>query len=505
MLNLLDNFLDRITMYRVVLYVLIGWVACAAILSYGGLLSYSPGALILSSLFLTIVCWISNKILAFLFKAPTNVESVYITALILTFIITPMTSVRDIPFFIFAGVFAMASKYILAIKKKHLFNPAAIAVVLTAFILGRYASWWIGTAVMLPFVAIGGFLILKKLQKVILISVFLLGVIGITILFAIWQGTPMYSSVTSLFLDSAIVFFATVMLTEPLTSPPTKLLQVVYGTIVVLLIDPHIHVGAFYSSPELTLVVANIFSYIVSPKQKLLLHLKEKTQYGADEVEFVFASQEKLHFMPGQYMEWTLKHPSTDSRGNRRYFTVASSPTENAIHLGVKFYENGSSFKRALHHLSDKDSITVGSLGGEFTLPKSLEKKLVFIAGGIGITPFRSMIKYCIDSDEKRDIILMYSNKADSEIMYKNVFQIGEKIGVKTIYTLTDIDSVPKNWKGQVGRITPDMIRKEIPDFTERLFYLSGPHGMVVGFEKTLKEIGISQFHIKKDFFPGFV
>ncbi|MDE2026269.1 MAG: FAD-dependent oxidoreductase, partial [Patescibacteria group bacterium] len=200
-----------------------------------------------------------------------------------------------------------------------------------------------------------------------------------------------------------------------------------------------------------------------------------------------------------------LPHDKIDTRGNRRYFTIASSPTEESVHLGVKFNANGSSFKRALARMDGVTPIVASQLAGDFTLPSDQKEKLVFIAGGIGITPFRSMIKYCVDTKQNRSIVLFYANKLFSEIAYADVFEAARTIGIRTVYTLTDTQSVPSNWRGRTGRVTKQMIEEEIPDYRERTFYLSGPHAMVTGFEETLHSLGVSQIRIKKDFFPGFV
>jgi len=117
-----------------------------------------------------------------------------------------------------------------------------------------------------------------------------------------------------------------------------------------------------------------------------------------------------------------------DSRGNRRYFTIASSPTEKELRLGVKFYPNGSSFKKALASMNEADTIIASQLSGDFIMPSNKKKKLVFIAGGIGITPFRSMIKYLIDTKQKRDIVLIYSNRTKTDVIYKNIFDSAANI-----------------------------------------------------------------------------
>lgn len=505
MLGIIDNVLDGITMYRLVLYELLLLLAIAILFAFFGMIAYPPLAILESALFLVGVAYSTNKVFASVYKAPTNVESVYITALILALIAKPMHSYHDLPFLGWLAVWSMASKYIFAYGKKHLFNPVAIAGVIVSLFLGQSFNWWVGTGWMAPSVLALGLLTVRKIQREDFVYSFFFAAVVTIGTFVMLRGGNIVSTMQTTFLNSSLLFFGFIMLTEPLTTPPTKKLQVVYGLFTGFLFAPQVHFGSFFLTPELALVVGNIFSYVVSPKQKLLLSLKEKIQVGLDQIDFIFISPQKFSFTSGQYMEWTLQHKHTDSRGNRRYFTIASSPTENEIHLGVKFYPNSSSYKKALVSFSPDDMIVAAQLSGDFTLPKDPRKKLVFLAGGIGITPFRSMAKFLIDTKANRDIILFYSNKVKSEIMYADVFEKATVQGIKTVYTLTDTSQVPSDWKGYTGRIMPEIIRKEVPDFMERTFYLSGPHGMVVGFDQTLKQMGIRSSHIKKDFFPGFV
>lgn len=502
-MNWIDNFLNKITMYRLLFYYLLFLLGIALIFSSLNILPFSFVSLIDSAAVIMVVCWITNKIFALTFKAPTNVESVYISALILTLIITPAKSLHDLPFLFWAGVLAMASKYILALSKKHIFNPVAIALVITYFGINGAASWWIGTSVMFPFILLG-LLIVRKIRKWDMVFYFLLvslsTILGLTLI----NNGNIITTLNTLLLNSPLLFFAFVMLTEPLTTPPTKLLQSFYGALVGFLFSPQVHLGSFFTTPEIALVIGNVFSYLVSSKDKLMLTLGNKMQVGTDILDFTFNLSRKLNFTPGQYMEWTLPHKGADSRGNRRYFTIASSPTENNLRLGVKFYPQGSSFKKAMAVMNNQTPIVGSQLAGDFVLPKDLNKKLVFIAGGIGITPFRSIIKYLLDMNQRRPIVLMYSNKIASEIMYADVWNSAQQnLDIKTVYTLTEQN--PPDWKGKLGRISPEMIEQEIPDWKERTFYLSGPHAMVNGFEQTLKGMGIGSKQIKIDFFPGFV
>ncbi|HVZ58791.1 MAG TPA: oxidoreductase, partial [Patescibacteria group bacterium] len=328
MLNIVDSLLDRITMYRLVLYYLIVLLGVAFLLSLFGILTYSPLGILFNAVFLTVVCYIANKTFAYVFEVPANIESVYITALILACIISPFRTIHDLPMLGFAGMLAIASKYILALRKKHIFNPVAIGVALTAIGFGGLASWWVGNAWLTPFIVIGGLLVVRKTRREYMVWTFIAVAIAVVLLFTILNGSSLSTALNQILLHSSFFFFAFVMFTEPLTTPPTLSLQMTYAVLVGVLFPPQVHIGSLYLTPELALVIGNVYSYLVSPKQRLILRLKEKIQLGPDIIDFVFTSTEQLTFTPGQYMEWTLKHPHTDSRGNRRYFTLASSPTE---------------------------------------------------------------------------------------------------------------------------------------------------------------------------------
>ncbi len=504
-MKFIDNILDSLTMYRLVLYYLIVLLSAAVMLSLVGMLPYSPISLIFSTLFLVAVCWITNKIFAYTFNAPTNIESVFISALILALILSPIKSFSGLPLLFWAAVLSMASKYILAINQKHIFNPVAVAVALTAFGFDGSPSWWIGTMSMLPF-SLLGIVIVRKVRAYNLVLCFLLvsciAMLGISFL----QGSNVLTTLKQIISSSPIFFFAFIMLTEPLTTPPTKKLQSLYAVLVGLLFAPQFHIGSFNTTPETALVIGNIFSYLVSPKWKIISTMQQKIHIAPTMLELLFNPNKKLAFSPGQYMEWTLPHKNPDSRGNRRYFTIASSPTEDALRLGVKLNLNGSSYKRAMAAMHTNTLLVGTQLAGDFILPKDTKQKLVFIAGGIGVTPFRSMIKYLVDLQQQRPIVLFYANKTVDEIVYGDVFnQAQAELGIKIVYTLTDESKIPTGWQGKVGRVDADMIVQEVPDFMERKFYLSGPHAMVGAYEEVIRNMGVSNDNIKIDFFPGFV
>ncbi len=503
-MNIVDAFLNKITMYRLVLYYLTGLIVIASIFGFFNIIHYSPANIVFSTLLILTTCFGTNVLFAKVFKATPNSESVYITALILALITTPVAPENHIGigFLIFVSIWAMASKYMFALGHKHIFNPAAFAVALSAIVINQSATWWIGGNLPLfPFVFLGGLLIVRKIRRFDLVISF--SIVALLTILVTTDSKNILTPLTQTLLNSSFFFLAFVMLTEPLTMPPTRTLRMMYGAIVGLLFAPDMHLGSFYFTPELALLIGNVFVYFVSPKGRFLLTLLEKNEIGAGTYEFVFAPDRVFTFRPGQYMEWTLGHRFADDRGNRRYFTIASSPTEDTVRLSVKFYEPESSFKRTLKTLKPHDTISVSNLAGDFVLPKDTSKKLVFIAGGIGVTPFRSMVQYLRDKKEHRSVTLLYSNKTANEISYKDIFDSAEKeIAMKTVYALTDEKiAVPGT---HAGFIDATLIMREVPDYKERIFYISGPHGMVTAFAKTLRSMGVPRSNIETDYFPGF-
>ncbi len=502
----IDAFLNKITMYRLVLYglgVMVVWALLASLL---GFLSVPFLSLLESLGLLMVFCFISNEVIAKVLKISANSESMLITALILFFVLSPPGNWSDAGVLVVASIIAMASKYILVYRKKHIFNPAAIAAVIIGVAGSGMAMWWVGNLVMLPVVLIVGFLILRKIHRFHLFFAFTLTAILGMLVMSVFQHAAVVSVLSSFLVSWPVIFFASVMLTEPLTTPPTKKLQVVYGGLVGVLFAVPFHAGPVFSTPELALVLGNIFSFAVTPKQKLVLKLKSKIKIAQNTFNFAFESTKPLQFQPGQYAEWTLAHENPDGRGNRRYFTISSSPTEKELQIGIKIFSDSSSFKKNLAAMNVGNTITVSHATGDFLLPKDQTKKLVFIAGGIGITPFRSMIQYLLDKNEKRDIVLIYSNKTPEDVAYADVFdRAKQRLGIKVIYTISDSSSAQlATWQGRVGFVDKKLIETEVDDYRERMFYISGPFAMVECFESMLKGMKVKHKNIKTDFFPGF-
>lgn len=494
------SFIDRTTMYRLVLYYLAMLVVAATFFGAIGVLSVAPLSVLWSVIVLGASTWLANELFAWIFGVETNHESFLITALILALILPPsafgnMLGTADLAVI---GVWAMASKYIFSIGKKHLFNPAAVAVVVSSFVLFP-PTWWVGgNLALLPFVFLGGLAVAHKIRRFDTVLTFF----AVALVVGALTALDPLGSIQASVLNSSMFFLAFTMLTEPLTMPPTRGLRIMYAAIVGLFFPPYVHLWSFYFSPELALVIGNVFSYFVSPKGRYVLTLVARRKLADGIYEFVFRPDRVLAHEPGQYIEWTLgKNVPFDNRGNRRYFTIASAPEDDNVSLGVRFYPSPSGFKRGLANMKAGDTIHVGSLAGDFTLPKDTSKKLAFIAGGIGVTPFASMARHMISAQDARDAVLLYSSKSANEIAYQGDFAQAAAHGLRTVYTLSD--DVPQLPGARQGVITPQMIAEEVPDYKERTFYVSGPPGMVSAMRKNLRALGVSRFNIKTDYFPG--
>lgn len=501
----IDRFLNAITMYRLLLYGLGVLVTAASVLSlFEDVLPFTTLALLASLGVALAACAGSNWALAKLYRVPANVESSYITALILVCIITPTVTLADLLTIAAAGVIAMAAKYVLAINQKHIFNPAAVAAVLVVMLGFHHVSWWVGTGVMLPLTLVFGLLIVRKIRRAdlffayIVPSVLILAYLGIVV-----DQRTTGEVFAEMFRSWPLIFFSTVMLTEPLTTPPTRWGRVGYGVFVAVVMNSRWHLGALAVSPQLALVAGNLLSFALSPKQRPTLTLKEVVKMAPNIWDFIFTPSEKVRFIAGQYAEWTLAPDKADDRGNRRYFTIASAPHETDIHLGVKFYSPSSSFKEMLRAMQPGDTLMLGQVCGDFVLPTQ-PQPLLFLAGGIGVTPFRSMLHHLLQQKGPLDAVLVYSAARAEEVVYRDTIALAQSRGLRVIYVLGTPDNVPADWNAHLGYITQELLAKSVPDIAKRRAYISGPNLFVDASKKAVRSLGVPASSIVTDYFPGY-
>lgn len=483
--GLVDRLNDKLTSYRLMLYFLLTLAGWAIIGSFSDKVPYSWNEILISVVSLMTICWVTDKLISKFLKIPVNNESSYITALILALILSPPKNIHEFALLAAAAVAAIASKYILTLHKSHIFNPAAVGAFVAGEVFNKYPSWWVGTKFMAPLVFIGGILVMRKMKRFTLVATFM-AVYFLYLIFGTSSGGDLHF-LWNAFISTPVLFFAYIMLIEPQTSPTTANKYIPYAILVGLMYS----VTKLKLSPEEALLIGGLFTLIFAHSRRYELRFIGRGLEAENIYSYAFALPKNLSFMAGQYMEWTLRNKKDDLRGNRRYLTVSSSPTEKGVMFTIKQPEKASAFKQTLAEFKPGDTILASHVAGSFTLPKDPAKKIAFMAGGIGVTPFRSMVKYLVDKNESRDVALLYSASSESEFSFQKLFEKAKEIGLKTTYAAN-------------SQIDSEKIKSTIPDFKERIFYISGPYGFVQAMEKNLLSMGVGFSNIVTDYFPGY-
>lgn len=224
------------------------------------------------------------------------------------------------------------------------------------------------------------------------------------------------------------------------------------------------------------------------------------TQEAPGIFSFWFIAKARLNFIAGQYLEMTIKHNKSDNRGQKRWFTI-SSPPNVAPYFSVTTRlssDAGSTFKQALKLLDPGLKVKISEAVGDFVLPKDPARPLIFIAGGIGITPFHSILSELSDNKEVRDIKLIYTANKEADIIFQNTFNNAQ------IHPTIVVANPSEAWGGERGQLSAELILDPEKPSDETLIYISGPEKMVENLEKDLKKSGIQKSQLIGDFFPGY-
>jgi ferredoxin-NADP reductase len=207
-------------------------------------------------------------------------------------------------------------------------------------------------------------------------------------------------------------------------------------------------------------------------------------------------------FKPGQYMTLNLPNPPyTDEKGNMRVFSIVNSPEEkNTLTLATRMSQ--SAFKRSLAEMAIGSEIDVKFIGGEFLLPESQERKIVFIAGGIGITPFISMLRHVDRNRLDTNITLIYSNRNQKSTAFlEELAAIAKKNkNVRLVMTMTDDPA----WNGESSQISAELVKRSVADYKDSTYMIVGPGGMVAAMSDMLSSIGVSKEDIFVESFTGY-
>ena len=508
MKKLLDRVTGIVTMYKLVIIVLCAIGVVALILSLLGQLSASPLELLASAAVAVTVAIVGSIAMSKIMRATPHVDSAFISGLLVFFIMRPTIDLLGLGYIALASLLAAASKYVLAIRNRHVFNPAALGtfvVGIIAFATGvipTYPAWWVGTSALLPVVALGAFLVLYRTQRLTLGVGFLLIAVAVGVGLALSRGAGITDALAFTVLSSPIVFFAGFMFSEPLTLPPRRWQQFVEAVVVAVLIPVPFAIGPVTNTPQLALLVGNVIGFAFGQRRGLRLTYAGKKQIGPTTWELSFQPAKPVRFLPGQYMELTIPHRSADFRGSRRYFSISSAPTVGGpITFALTIPTKSSSFKKALLELEPGAEVRGTSVGGDFALPSDLAQPLLLVAGGIGITPFASQLAHATERGEKRDVTVVYSNSQAGDLPYRELL---EKSGARVVlYGPEKPSPLPTGWEyGGAGRVTGERLAEAVPDAATRLAFVSGPPSLVHDLRRALKSQGSKRVHT--DYFSGY-
>jgi len=210
-------------------------------------------------------------------------------------------------------------------------------------------------------------------------------------------------------------------------------------------------------------------------------------------------------FKPGQFIELTLLNPAeTDSEGNSRAFSIASAPQEDSLLVATRLRD--SAFKRVLSHTSAGTQVKVDGPFGDLRLHNDSSRAAVMLCGGIGITPFRSIILNATQNKLPHRIVLFYSNRRPEDAPFLEELQALEKQNpnFKLIACMTGMEKSRRRWNDESEKISRNMLEKHLGGLHSAIYYVTGPPGFVAGIRAILAESGVDEDDIRTEEFGGY-
>lgn len=486
MLSKLDSVLGRITMYRLVFLLLLTLTAYAFILSALGFLAFAPSELGATLAVAVIASWGGTRVMALMLRTRPHTESSLITGLLLFFVMFPSNTPAGVGGIAVAGLAAAASKYLVAFRGRHIFNPAAFgAVVATLLGLGA-AAWWAANPAMLPLVLLFTLLLLYRTRKLPMGAVFLVVAVGVLVARLAAGGMPAGAALQLVFESYPVLFLLGFMLTEPLTLPPRRWQQLLVAGTVAGILALQISIPPVFLGPEWALLIGNAVAFAMGQRRRIRLRYAGSRQLTPTSTEVQFTPERPVRFQPGQYMELTLPHARPDRRGLRRIFSISSAPDDGTVRFGLRLSDPPSSFKSALLQLRPGAPVDATTVAGDFLLPADRAVPLLLFAGGIGVTPFLSHLR-SLSSLSDRDVVLVYVVSSVEELAYADELAKARVI----LFSPGDPGILPDTWvHGGSGFPTADELRALVPDLAQRRVYLSGSPSTLERAKPLIREAG---------------
>ena len=220
---------------------------------------------------------------------------------------------------------------------------------------------------------------------------------------------------------------------------------------------------------------------------------------------FHFEKPAGFTFTAGQAGDFTLPNPpETDAEGNVRSFTLASAPFEEDLMIATRMRD--TAFKRSLKTVPLGAELTLEAPWGELILHGDARIPAVFLTGGIGITPVRSMVLQATHDYLPHKLTLFYSNHRPEDAAFLDELTAAQTANPNftLVATMSDMEKSAEQWDGETGHVSKAMLLKYIADLTLPIYYISGPPGMVAGMQKTLSEAGVKTSNIRAEEFSGY-
>jgi ferredoxin-NADP reductase len=233
--------------------------------------------------------------------------------------------------------------------------------------------------------------------------------------------------------------------------------------------------------------------------------LMNRVEVAQDTIAFHFEKPMGFDFKPGQSVDLTLMNPpETDSEGDTRTFSIASAPFENQLVFATRMRD--TAFKRSLRNIALGTAVKMASATGSFTLHKNAAKPAVLLAGGIGITPFFSIVRQADHDHAPHRLHLFCSNHRPEDTPFLDTLQELEKSNpnFKLICTMTDMAKSTKEWKGETGLVDKGMLLRHLTTLQGPIYYIAGPPTMVAGVRKMLVAANVDEDDIRAEDFAGY-
>lgn len=236
---------------------------------------------------------------------------------------------------------------------------------------------------------------------------------------------------------------------------------------------------------------------------KYTIKLINHEEVAEGTMAFHFEKPAGFTYKAGQNVDmFLINPPETDAEGNKRTFSLASSPSEDRLTIATRLRD--TAFKRVLKNMAPGTEVEIDGPMGDVTLHNNVAKPAVLLAGGIGITLFHSMVKDAAERNLPHKIFLFYSNRRPEDAAFLEELQTIKNPNYTFVGTMTDMEHSQKPWTGETGYINKDMLAKYIADLALPIYYIAGPPAMVAALKEMLLGAGADEDNIRIEEFAGY-